>query len=118
MAEQTIYLNEVLKIMRTPNEEGRAVRFDISYRTLNRNSKTGGKLKVRKNAKLMMKEEGLDPNSTYALRHFMPKEKVETFKKSPQHYQNKTRNIRLENGNIRKLHINHIITFNDKKVIY
>lgn len=118
MAE-TIYLTEVLKIMRTPNEEGRAIKFDISVRSLNKNSKTGGKLKFYKDAKLVMKEKPLDKNSIYALKNFKPSEKKEdTFRKNPQHFQNKTRNIRLENSEIKKIHINHIITFNDLNVIY
>ena len=117
MAE-TIYLSEVLKIMRTPNEEGRAVPFDISVRTLNKNSKTGGKLNTYEDAKLVMKEKGLDKNSIYALKNFKPSERRETIRKNPQHFQNKTRNIRLANGDKRKIHINHIISFNGSKVIY
>lgn len=105
--------------MRTPNEEGRAVKFAIAIRTLNKNSKTGGKLNTYKEAKLVMKEKGLDKNSIYALKNFKPSEKrEETFRKNPQHFQNKTRNIRLDNGDIKKIHINHIITFNGVKVIY
>ncbi len=102
--------------MRTPNKDGRAVPFDISVRTLNKNSKTGGKLNTYRKAKLVMKEKGLDPNSIYALQHFGPRKEV--IKKNPQHFTNKTRNIRLENGEIKKVQINHIITFNGKKVIY
>ena len=118
MAE-TVFLTKVLEAMRTPSSEGRAVPFDISYRTLNRNSKTGGKLKYHENAKLVMKEKQLDPHSIQALRHFKPSaEKKNTARKNPQHFTNKTRNIRLENGEIKKIHINHIITFNGKKVIY
>lgn len=48
--------------MRTPDNEGRAVKFDIAVRTLNRQSKTGGKLNRYKNAKLVMHEKGTDPN--------------------------------------------------------
>jgi hypothetical protein len=104
-------------MMRTPNAEGRAVKFDISVRTLNKNSKTGGKLNEYTQAKLVMHEKGLDPNSIYALQNFKPfKDKKE--KKNPQHFSNKTRNIRLENGDVKKIHINYIINFNGKKVIY
>lgn len=104
--------------MRTPNAEGRAVLFDISYRTFNRNSKTGGKMKHCKNAKLVMKEKGLDPDSIYALLNFMPSEvKKERIRKNPQHFENKTRNIRLENGEIKKINILFIHSFNGEKVI-
>lgn len=118
MAEETIYLNEVLEIIRTPNKEGRAVTFDISFRTFNRNSKTGGKLKYFENAKLVMKEKGIDPNSVYALQHFKPSEKKKVVKKNPNHYDQKTRNIRLENGEVKKLHYMFIETFNGKNVLY
>lgn len=117
MAEETIYLNEVLEIMRTPNSEGRAVKFDITVRTLNKNSKTGGRLDEYNQAKLVMHEKGLDPNSIYALQNFKPS-KVQKEKKNPQHFDNKTRNIRLENGDIKKIQIKYIITFNGKTVIY
>ena len=112
----TILMRDVLKIMRTPNEEGRAIPFDISWRTLNRNSKTGGAFRSAQNAKLVMKEKGIDPNSVYALQHFKKKEKVN--KKNPNHFSNKTRNIRLESGEIKKIHILHIIEFNGQKVTY
>lgn len=114
--EEMLYLKDVLEIMRTPNAEGRAVPFDISVRTFNRFSKEGGKLNIYKNARLVMKEKGLDPNSIYALQHF--KKKPEASRKNPQHFTNKTRNLRLENGDKRKIHINYIISFNGKKVIY
>lgn len=113
----TIFLNEVLEMMRTPNQEGRAVKFDISYRTFNKNSKTGGKLKYHEDAKLVMKEKPSDKAEIYALMK-KPSEKKEVSRKNPNHFQNKTRNIRLENGDIRKIHIKYIVTFNGKKVIF
>ena len=113
----TIYLNEVLEIMRTPDTEGRAVEFDISYRTFNKNSKTGGKMKHLENAKLVMQEKGLDKDSVQALK-FKPSEKREVTRKNPNHFTNKTRNIRLENGDITKINIKFIAAFNGKKVIY
>ncbi len=104
--------------MRTPDEEGRAVKFDITGRTLNKNSKTGGKYYEFNEAKLVMKEKGLDPHSIYALQNFKPSEKKETIKKNPNHFSQKTRNIRLEDGSIKKIHYKYIDTFNGKKVIY
>jgi len=118
MAEETIYINEVLEIMRTPNLEGRAIPFHITYRTFNRNSKTGGKWKSHKNAKLVMKEKGIDPHSVQALLHFKPSEKKKLIRKNPNHYEHKTRNIRLENGEMTKIHYKYIETFNGKNVLY
>ena len=114
MKDETIYIDEVLEIMRTPNDEGRAVKFDMTVRTLNKNSKTGGKLNTYENAKLVMKEKPKDP---LAHLKFKPSEEKKA-KKNPQHFPNKTRNIRLESGEIKKIHYNYIITFNGKKVIY
>ncbi|TQI71809.1 hypothetical protein JM79_2758 [Gramella sp. Hel_I_59] len=115
---ETISRAEVLKIMRTPNEEGRAVPFDISYRTFNRNSKTGGKMVHLENVKLVMKEKGLDPDSVYALKNFKPsEEQKEKIRKNPNHFGNKTRNIRLENGKVTKIGILWIKEFNGKTVV-
>ncbi|MBT0607641.1 hypothetical protein [Aequorivita echinoideorum] len=115
--QQTVYLNDVLEEMRTPNKEGRAIKFNMSVRSLNKNSKTGGKMYHYENAKLVMEETPLDPLGIKALQ-MLPSEKRETFKKSPNHFKNKTRNIRLEDGSIKKIHIKHIIRFNGKTVIY
>ncbi|MDN3595319.1 hypothetical protein [Zunongwangia endophytica] len=117
MAEETIYLNQVLEIMRKPDSDGKAVKFDIAVRTFNRNSKSGGTLNSYENAKQVMKEAGMDKNSIYALQHFK-KSKIPKIRKNPQHFSNKTRNIRLENGEVKKIHIRYIISFNGKKVIY
>ena len=119
MPEETIYINEVLEIMRTPNLEGRAVSFDLSWRTFNKNSKAGGKHKYEENAKLVMQEKPIDPHSIYALKNFKASDKKkEVIKKNPNHYEHKTRNIRLENGDIKKIHWRYIETFNGKKVLY
>ncbi|TXK74002.1 hypothetical protein FT993_03565 [Mesonia sp. HuA40] len=103
--------------MRTLNQEGLAVRFDIAYRSFNRNSKTGGKMYRYQNAKLVMNEKPIDPTSLFALQNFKPKEKREIVKKNPNHFTNKTRNIKLENGQIKKINIKYIIEFNGKNVI-
>lgn len=115
--QDTIFINEVLEIMRTPNNEGRAVKFDIAVRTFNKNSKTGGRMQRFENAKLVMQETSLDPLGIKALQK-LPSEKREIIKKNPNHFTNKTRNIRLENGEVKKIHYRFIDTFNGQKVIY
>lgn len=115
--QETIYLNDVLEEMRTPNKEGRAIKFDISVRTLNKNSKTGGKMNHYENAKLVMEETPLDPLGIKALQ-MLPSEKRIILKKSPNHFKNKTRNLRLEDGSVKKIHIKAIIRFNGKTTIY
>ena len=116
MLQENIFLKEVLETMKTLDADGRAVPFSISVRTLNRYSKTGGKLKKFPKAKMVMKEENPNANSDMALRI---KPKKPTARKNPNHQQNKTRNIKiLPQGNIITIHIRYIIEFNGKKVIY
>lgn len=115
MEPETVFLRDVLEQMRTLNENGRAVPFSISFRTLNRQSKTGGRLVQYPEAKLVIKEENPKADSITSLRYH--KKQVKTRRK-PNHWDNKTRNIKLPNGQIKKIHINHIISFNGKKVVY
>jgi len=115
METANIFLRDVLETMRTLDPNGRAVPFSISFRTLNRQSKTGGRLKEYPEAKLVIKEENKKSDSIASLRY--PKRQV-TIRRRPNHWDNKTRNIKLPNGEIKKILINHIITFNGKKVVY
>lgn len=115
MLQQTLFLKDVLKTMRTLDANGKAVPFSISFRTLNRNSKTGGKLITYPEAKLVIKEENKKATSFNSLR--VVSNRKTTIKRSPNHFDNKTRNIKLPDNTIKKIHINHIITFNGKKVV-
>lgn len=75
-------------------------------------------MKHEKNAKLVMKEKGLDPDSIHALRNFKPSEEPkERIRKNPNHFGNKTRNIRLESGKVTKIGILWIKEFNGKTVV-
>ncbi|MDO6813824.1 hypothetical protein [Tenacibaculum soleae] len=116
MLAETIYLKDVLQQMKTPDKDGQAVPFAIKVRTLNRYSKKGGKLNSYTEARLVMKEKQERITSVEALRTMQPKVLKE--RKNPHHFQNKTRNIRLSNGERKKIHIRFIIEFNNKKVIY
>lgn len=115
METETIFLRDVMETMRTLDKNGRAVPFSISFRTLNRHSKTGGKLKEYPEAKLVIKEENKNTDSIASLRYHKKQVKI---RRRPNHWDNKTRNIKLPNGDIKKILINHIITFNGKKVVY
>mgnify|MGYP000536602619 CR=1 FL=1 len=116
MLQETIYLQDVLQQIKTLDASGRAVPFSIKVRTLNRYSKTGGKLHTYPQAKLVMKEENPNVNSVNSLRY---KPKPKTSRRDPKHFENKTRNIKvLPQGSFVKIHIRYIIEFNNKKVIY
>ena len=108
-------MRDVLKAMRQKDASGRAVKFSIAVRTLNKYSKTGGEYREYKGAKEVMQEDGVDYNSVEMLLKKPSKKKT---RKDPKHHDNKTRNIRLASGEIKKIHIRHIVEFNGKKVLY
>ena len=116
MLAEIIYLKDVLQQMKTPDKDGQAVPFSIKVRTLNRFSKKGGKLNTYPEARLVMKEKQERITSVNALRSMAPRVLKE--RKKPNHFDNKTRNIRMPDGQKRKIHIRYIIEFNGKKVIY
>ena len=116
MASGVIFLSEVIKKMAAPDKYGKAVPFSISWRTMNRYSKKGGKLMSSKNAVLVMKEKtGAPTIETLRFAPNLPK----PARRNPNHWDNKTRNIRIEGRpNPIKIHINNIITFNGMQVVY
>lgn len=98
-----ITLSEALKIFNLRDAKGMFVPFDIEYRTFNKQTKQGGKLK------------------TYYGVKYLPEAKAteeETTGKTPNHYKNRTRNIELSNGEIKKIRIDFIVSINNTKVIY
>jgi hypothetical protein len=117
MLDNVVFLKDVLKEISQLNESGKAPVFSVSFRTLNRNSKTGGKLITYEKAKLAIKEKKTDSTSFKSLAY--AKKNTSGIKRNPRHFDNKTRNlIVLPQGKIRKVHINHIIEYNGKKVVY
>lgn len=101
-----ITLPEALKILNTKDSIGMFVPFDIEYRTFNEQTKQGGKLKVY-----------------YGVKHLPSSKKSEEVPtdldtKTPNHYKNRTRNIELSNGEIKKIRIDFIVSINNTKVIY
>ena len=117
MLTATILLKDVLTQISTLDSNGKAPFFSISFRTLNRNSKTGGRLVLYPKAKLATKEIYANDNSVEALM-VVPKAQPK-FRKPPNHFDNKTRNIVvMPRKDTRKVHINYITEFNGKKVVY
>lgn len=112
--EKTITLKEALSIIDRVDEHGRAIPFDIAFRSLNKNSSTGGKLyeykqvvKHRSTKKALTKQD--------LLADVLRPAKAE---KNPNHFLNRTRNLQLQNKEIKKIHIRLIISINSNKVIY
>ena len=101
--KETIPLKEVLHQMRALDAHRQPVPFSLSVRTFNRQNKRGGKLDVYHKATLMQQ----------------PKNKAAADSLTdPNHWENRTRNIKLPTGEIKKINILFIIAFNGKEVVY
>lgn len=106
MKDDFLTLKNALKIFNLKNEKGMYLPFNIQYRTFNEQTKSGGKLKTYIGVKYL--PEALKPDNAHDNYQL----------KSPNHYDNRTRNIELNTGEIRKLKIDFIISINNIKVIY
>ncbi|MFL0067866.1 hypothetical protein V2605_03960 [Tenacibaculum maritimum] len=111
--EETISLRDALVIIDKKDKEGNAFPFDISFRSLNGNSKTGGKLYEYKQVKKLIARK-----SSSATASIKAVQSGVTGTRKPNHFFNRTRNLELQNGDIKKIHIRLIISINGKKVIY
>ncbi|MDM1502260.1 hypothetical protein HX071_08585 [Myroides marinus] len=112
--EDYIFLNDALKLMKERLVNGQFKPFNISFRTFNGQNSSGGKLRTFEGARLL-------PNKNTQKKEKITIDNVlkeETTKRPPNHWTNRTRNIELPDGSVRKIRIDFIITINDKKVIY
>lgn len=105
--QNTISLREVLKTMRLLDEDKNPIPFCLTVRTFSRNDKSGGQIRTFKNATLLQ-----PPKAPGKTRLADP-----TLFKKPNHFVNRTRNIKDETG-ISKINILFIISFNNLDVIY
>ena len=115
METETITLSQALEIMNLKDRDGKPFPFDISFRTFSAITKTGGELKVYEGCTyLPSAKPGKEiPDTIYNLL-----DPVKA-KKDPNHFENRTRNITLADGQtMRKLNIDFIDTINHYKVIY
>ena len=94
-------MKDALVEMRKLDKHKKPVPFSITVRTYNKQNRFGGKLCTYHGATLMQQ----------------PRNK-KNFEKNPNHWENKTRNIKLHNGTIKKICILFIVAFNGKEVIY
>jgi hypothetical protein len=111
---QRIFLRQVLETMKKIDVNGGAVPFDIEFRTFNKNNKMGGVLKKYENAKLLIGKK-MKGKPFIDVEHFYRPLRV---RKNPNHWDNKTRNIELSGGQIKKINILYITKFNNLEVIY
>lgn len=109
-----ISFKDAMAIIDRVDSAGEAICFDITFRSLQRNSKTGGKLYEYKGVKKYISKK-VDLSKKSLLKVASTTASV---KRNPNHFSNRTRNLELQNGDIKKVHVRLIITINGKKVIY
>lgn len=114
MENEQIYLKDALKIMQLKDRDSKPFPFNMTYRTFNEQNKKGGKLKIYENVKYLPERNPNAPQSK-SVEAIFAEDKAE---KKPRHYENRTRNIELANGNIKSIRIDFIISINNQKVIY
>jgi hypothetical protein len=108
-----MFLRQVLEEIKKTDEKGDALPFDIEFRTYN-NNKMGGVLKRYERAKLLIGKK-LKGKPFVDAEYFYRKQRV---RKNPNHFDNRTRNIELPGGQIKKINILFITKFNNHEVIY
>ena len=109
MEKGIITLENVLKAMERRNDRGEPVAFSITFVQADRHRRTGGKVVTYHFARLAKNAK----QATAAQKTGTP-----GAKRLQKHWQNATRNLLLQNGEIRKIHIRLIVKFNDQPVIW
>lgn len=97
-------LTEALKIMESGNP------FDITFYTADKKRRTGGEKIQLQNVTTTSKEQRAEPSAERTI--------AQAVDRNPGHYRHSTRNLVLENNQIRKCHIRLITELNGQKVIY
>ena len=111
---ETISLKDALAVIDQKDKKGNAYPFDISFRTLQRNSKTGGRLVEYKQVRKSRTKKFIENNASL----LASVQSGTTVKRNPNHKKNRTRLLELQNGDKRKIHIRLIISINGKKMHY
>lgn len=109
-----ISFDEVIKTIDRVDKDGRPYPFDISFRTLQKNSKSGGRLVTYKGVKKYVPKKSNQSKAALVKSiEYLP-----GVKRNPNHFENRTRNLEFQNGEIKKIKIRHIITLNGKTMHY
>ncbi len=104
-----MFLRDVLSDMRKLDSMNNPIPFTVSVRTFDKTNKTGGVLKTYHNATLMQQGKKRSLISLASGKNL----------KNPNHWENKTRNIKVP-GELRpkKINILFITEYNGHKVVY
>lgn len=97
--KKSIYLKDALEIMKNKNEKGVPIPFHFKTRSFNTQNKSAGRLKTYTGS-------------------LMTSGKDKRFLKNPNHWANRTRNIKITDGTIKKVHIIFITEINGLEVLY
>lgn len=106
-----IELKDVLNLMHSCDSRGNPYPFDIEYISLDMTRDKGGDIVKHSNAVLLVKPDKRI-NASQRVADIVKK------RKDANHHLNLTRNIKLANGEIRKIHPHLIRKFNDQKVVW
>jgi hypothetical protein len=112
--KNAISFSEAMAIIDKVDTQGNAYPFDIAFRTLQRNSKTGGRLVAYKQVRKSRPKNFTQTNASL----LASVQSGTTIKRNPNHKKNRTRLLELQNGDNRKIHIRLIDTINGKKMHY
>lgn len=113
-----IQLSDALREMEKLDEKGYPTRFSITCWTYSESRATGGEEVTYKNVCLNDVRADVPSNIKEEYRRDKPISVAASSPRNPHHWENKTRNLRLENNQIRKIHIRFIKSFNGKQIIY
>lgn len=111
---ETISFSEAIKVIDKVDAQGNAYPFDITFRTLQRNSKKGGRLIAYKQVRKSHPKNFTETNASL----LASVQSGTRIKRNPNHKKNRTRLLELQNGEKKKIHIRLIISINSKKMHY
>lgn len=114
-----ISLRSALDGMERLDSRKRAVPFDLVVVTADRKKMTGGELLELKGGVLHGERKSLHQDLRIGRIEGGKPQDLNGGKKikGPNHWENKTRNVLLPNGEVRKVHIRLIVRFNGQRVL-
>ncbi|MCK0203495.1 hypothetical protein MWN41_10775 [Ornithobacterium rhinotracheale] len=95
-----MYLREVLEAMKQRTSKNEGVKFNLKIWQFNKQNKSAGRVVEYRGCELMT-----------------PTQKTK-YLRNPNHFENRTRNIKLPDGSVKTIHIIFIKEFNGKPVLY
>lgn len=104
--------------MEQTDKKGYPTRFDLVVWSFSETRGLGGEELTYTNVCLNDVKSKAESKVKEAFRREKPVIITDSSPKNPNHWDNKTRNIRLQNGQIRKIHIHFIKSFNQAQILY